>query len=110
MKHLEINRRLVVLRRPREHLGRPLHELHPPLGDLVRVNVKALGQLSQRDLSLDGLHRHFRFEGGRVIPPWSPGHVPAPCSWATSCPIGAGNPLIPTVQFSGATSESTCPI
>jgi hypothetical protein len=23
----------------------------------------------------------------------------------TSCPTGAGNPLIPTVQFSGATSE-----
>jgi hypothetical protein len=41
-----------------------------------------------------------------VVPPGSPSHIPAPLLLrATSCPIGAGNPLIHTVQFSGATSE-----
>ena len=67
MEHLEVDRRSLSLFRPCEHLGRPLHELAPPLVDLVRVNVVALSQLSQRDLSLDGSSLFT----GNIIPGWS---------------------------------------
>ena len=53
---------------------RPLEKLGAPLRDLVRVNVKLLGQLRKRPLSLDGCKRHLYLKGRAVIPARSSGH------------------------------------
>jgi hypothetical protein len=45
--------------------GRPVEKLRLPTRDLVRMNVKLLGQLNQRLLALDGCQCNLRLTWGR---------------------------------------------
>src|SRR3954449_6594648 len=57
-----------------EHPGRPLQELSLPGGNLVRMNIELLRQLSQRLLAPYGSQGHLRFESRRVVPAGSSAH------------------------------------
>ena len=61
----------IVLRANRvsaENIIRTLDQAFLPFLDLVRVDIKLLGQISQRALAFQGRHRHLCFERWAMVP------------------------------------------
>ena len=52
-----------------------VQELALPLGDLVGMNVEALGDHDDGLLAIDGFQSHLGLEGRRMVAPWSSGHL-----------------------------------
>jgi hypothetical protein len=50
-----------------EYVGQPRQRLFLPAADLGGMHAEHLGDLRGGRVSLDGFHRHFRFQAGRVI-------------------------------------------
>src|SRR5215212_11674478 len=75
MQRLDVDRRARrsgLLRS--EHAGGSVEELGLPLGDLVRVHSKLLGQLREGLLAFHGGQGHFGLKSRRVVPAGSLAH------------------------------------
>lgn len=57
-----------------EDVGRPVEEMRLPLGDLVGMHIKVLGQLGEGLVALHGGQGHFGLESWRVVPARSLAH------------------------------------
>jgi hypothetical protein len=77
MQQFQVDRRRDLRRRSArtEDASCPFLQLRLPGGDLVRVDIEQLGQLSERLLTLDRRQRHLRLEAGAMRPPCSFRHA-----------------------------------
>ena len=64
VQRLHVRTRVTLLRRRSEHLSGSLHQLGPPLRDLVRMHIVSLCKACQCLVTLHRGYRHLRLEGG----------------------------------------------
>src|ERR1035441_3743230 len=91
-----------------KHVRCPALKLSFPGRNLIGVDIKVLGQLCYRPVTLDGGKRHLRLEGRCVVPARSSVHGLS-CSRRSS-PLSGRNSTYRTVQISGTGSLTNIPI